>query len=70
MVLGERVFETTLWQAPVQRHLAAFETQKGHAAPRFLTLMASTGGLALTRAHPATEPLAGFTGAGAIVDFV
>src|SRR5664279_2074772 len=41
-----RVAEAALGQAPVQRHLAAFEALDAHAGARGLALAAATAGLA------------------------
>src|SRR5207249_4047787 len=52
----EDVVEAALWQAPVQRHLAAFKALDPHTRARGLALAATTGLLALARADAAPDP--------------
>src|SRR5258708_12889333 len=48
----ENIGEAALGQAPVERHLAAFETLDAHAGTRGLTLAAAACGLALPSPAP------------------
>ena len=56
-VLAERVVEAALWQAHVERHLAALEAVDRDAFAALLALLATPGGLALagTDAAAVTE---------------
>ena len=49
------VVEAALGQAPMQRHLAAFEALDAHARARGLALAAAAAGLALARADAAAD---------------
>src|SRR5580704_18371385 len=53
---AKRIVEAALWNAAMQRHLAAFKTPAARiAAAGFLPLVASPGGLAELRAHAAAD---------------
>src|ERR1700722_4123622 len=64
----ENVVEAALRQAPMQRHLTAFEALDAHARTRGLTLAATTGGLALARADATADAHALLARAGVVGD--
>src|SRR3954468_18555774 len=65
----EDVRKTALGQAPVQRHLAAFETFDAHAGARGLALAAAARRLALAGADATADPHALLARAGIVGDF-
>ena len=65
-----RVAEAALGQAPVQRHLAAFEALDAHAGARGLALAAAAAGLAHAGADAAADAHAVLARARAVGDLV
>src|ERR1700731_3969072 len=62
----EDIVEAALRQAPMQRHLAAFEALDAHARARGLALAAAARGLALAGADAAADPHALLARAGIV----
>src|SRR5690606_2719782 len=69
-LLGVRVREATLGQAPINRHLAALEAVDRHAGARLLTLDAAAAGLARSGADAAPDALARMCRALLVTQFV
>src|SRR6266545_2091629 len=65
-----RVFEATLGQAAVERHLAALEALDAHARTRGLALAAAAAGLAHARSDAATDAGAPLAGARPVSELV
>src|SRR5882757_2228282 len=58
VLLAEDISKATLWQAAVQRHLAALKTtHRARARTRTLALMSTGRGLTHTRSHTTTNTL-------------
>src|SRR5882757_3754830 len=58
VLLAEDIREAALWQAAVQRHLAAFKTtHRARARTRTLTLVSTGRGLTHTRSHTTANTL-------------
>src|SRR3546814_14923823 len=70
LVTGVQTCALPIWQAPVQRHLAALEALDGHAGARLLALVAVARGLALAGADAAADPLAVLGGARIVAQLV
>src|SRR5215468_8019737 len=68
--LGMRRPEAALGDAPIKRHLAAFEALDGDAGARLLALHAPAGGLALARADAAAHAHARLAGPRIVGDLV
>src|SRR5262245_15575508 len=65
-----RIAEAALWQAPMERHLAALKTLDPDACSGGLTLAAPAAGLAHSRADAAADPHALFTRTRLVRDLI